>query len=103
MVSGEGHLDDPSPASSHGPLLYGSIKPITTGFIRAFILPLRPPGGLIVERKSIPLLASIRGVKGREALLYYVYPPAISGIYGIIVKPRSDLEIEHPYEVRTEQ
>gem|GEM_PF-2109513 len=35
--------------------------------------------------------------------MYYVYPPAISGIYGIIVKPRSDLEIEHPYEVRTEQ
>ncbi|MEM3830057.1 MAG: hypothetical protein QXP36_12730 [Conexivisphaerales archaeon] len=96
-------MDDPSPASSHGPLLYGSIKPITTGFIRAFILPLALLMALIVERKNIPLLASIRGVKGREALLYYVYPPAISGTYRIIVKPRSDLEIEHPCEVRTEQ
>ncbi|MEM1737717.1 MAG: hypothetical protein QXN99_02940, partial [Nitrososphaerota archaeon] len=47
-------------------------------------------------------IARIRGVKGRGVFLYNVYPPAILDIYAIIVKPRRDLEIKYPCEVKIE-
>ncbi|MEM4497849.1 MAG: hypothetical protein QW692_03365 [Nitrososphaerota archaeon] len=47
-------------------------------------------------------IARIRGVKGRGVFLYNVYPPVILDIYAIIVKPRRDLEIKYPCDVRME-
>ena len=45
-------------------------------------------------------IARVRGVKGRGVFLYNVYPPTILDIYAIIVKPRKDLKIEYPCDVK---
>ena len=47
-------------------------------------------------------IARMRGVKGRGIFLYNVYPPVILDIYAIVVKPRKDLVIKYPCEVKIE-
>jgi len=41
-------------------------------------------------------------IKGRGIFLYNVYPPVILDIYAIVVKPRKDLEIKYPCDVKME-
>ncbi|MEM4883009.1 MAG: hypothetical protein QXK53_03010 [Nitrososphaerota archaeon] len=54
----EGHLDNPSPASSWGLLLRGASKALTTGLIRAFI-PAPPPA--IASLRLLKIFSSFHG------------------------------------------